>query len=49
MVVQQRVVILEFSQEKTTTRPSTPPSLGLLEMVWELAKKGNFSNDTFRL
>ena len=49
MVVQQRVVILEFSQEKTTTRPSTPPSSGLLEMVWELAKKGNFSNDTFRL
>ena len=26
MVVQQRVVILEFSQEKMSTRPSTPPS-----------------------
>ena len=38
MAVQQQVVILEFSQEKMTTRPSTPPSLGLLEMVWELAK-----------
>ena len=25
-VVQQRVVILEFSQEKMSTRPSTPPS-----------------------
>ena len=49
MVVQQQVVILEFSQEKMTTRPSTPPSLGLLEMVWELAKKGNFPNATFRL
>ena len=47
--VQQQVVILEFSQEKMTTRPSTPPSLGLLEMVWELAKKGNFPNATFRL
>ena len=49
MAVQQQVVILEFSQEKMTTRPSTPPSLGLLEMVWELAKKGNFPNATFRL
>ena len=47
--IQQQVVILEFSQEKMTTRPSTPPSLGLLEMVWELAKKGNFPNATFRL
>ena len=26
MVVQQRVVILEFSQEKMTARPPTPPS-----------------------
>ena len=26
MVVQQRVVILEFSQEKMGTHPSTPPS-----------------------
>ena len=26
MVVQQRVVILEFSQEKMSTCPSTPPS-----------------------
>ena len=49
MAAQQQVVILEFSQEKMTTRPSTPPSLGLLEMVWELAKKGNFPNATFRL
>ena len=29
IVVQQRVVLLEFSQEKMSARPSTPPS-------WEL-------------
>ena len=30
MVVQQRVVILECSQEKMSTHPSTPPSCNFL-------------------
>ena len=33
MVVQQRVVTLEFLQEKMSTRPSTPPSWSELGVV----------------
>ena len=34
MVVQQRVVILEFSQEKISARPSTPPSCDRIMVIY---------------
>ena len=39
MVVQQWIVILEFSQEKMSTHPFTPPSL---TWVWEIVIKNKY-------
>ena len=50
MVVQQRVVILEFSQEKMSVHPSTPPSSSatLIKLLFAGALNPSFlSNLTF--
>ena len=36
VVVQQQVVILEFSQEKMSAHPSTPPSFANPITSWEI-------------